>query len=284
MASVTAPTETPRPRRSRVDLRKQHGFGFIAACCLVVLYAPILVLIVYSFNGIRSVNIFSGFSLEWYERAFANEDIQAAAWNSLEIAGFATVVSTICATMAALATTRTRPWRGMTGSYLVINLPLMVPEIVTAIASLLFFKSLLNEVIGFDFGLGNLMIAHAVFCIPFAYLPIRARLEDMDRTLEQAAADLYATPWQTFRYITLPLLTPGITAGATLAFVVSFDDFTITQFLVGPGQTTLPIYIWTSLRRGISPEINAMSSILLLVSVILVTASFLLGRRRSKGR
>jgi spermidine/putrescine transport system permease protein len=181
--------------------------------------------------------------------------------------------------MAALATTRTRPWRGMTASYMVVNLPLMVPEIVTAIATLIFF-ALIYATLGLSLGIGNLMIAHAVFCVPFAYLPIRARLEDMDRTLEQAAADLYATPWQTFRRVTLPLMMPGITAGATLAFVVSFDDFTITLMLAGPGQTTLPIYIWTSLRRGISPEINAMSSILLVISVILVTASFLLGRRR----
>jgi spermidine/putrescine transport system permease protein len=280
MASVrSAAPRVASAKRSRVDLRKQHGFGFMAALCLVVLYAPIMVLVAYSFNDTRSVSQWSGFSFAWYEKAFANSEIQDAALTSIQIAGFATVVATICATMAALATTRTRPWRGMMGSYLVINLPLMVPEIVTAIATLIFF-ALLNNALGISLGIGNLMIAHAVFCIPFAYLPIRARLEDMDRTLEQAAADLYATPWRTFRYVTLPLMMPGITAGATLAFVVSFDDFTITQLLVGPGQTTLPIYIWTSLRRGISPEINAMSSILLLVSIALVTVSFLIGRRR----
>jgi spermidine/putrescine transport system permease protein len=269
----------PARRRSKVDLRKQPGFGFMAALCLIVLYAPILVLFVYSFNDTRSVSQWSGFSLDWYTKAFENTAIQEAAWNSLKIALVATVVATTCATMAALATTRTRPWRGMTTSYMVVNLPLMVPEIVTAIATLIFF-ALVYATLGLSFGLGNLMIAHAVFCVPFAYLPIRARLEDMDRTLEQAAADLYATPWQTFRRVTLPLMMPGVTAGATLAFVVSFDDFTITLMLAGPGQSTLPIYIWTSLRRGISPEINAMSSILLVISIILVTASFLLGRRR----
>ena len=277
MASVAA--SAPERRRRRFDLRKQPGFGFMAALCLLVLYAPIMVLIAYSFNETRSVSQWQGFSLEWYVKAFANKEIQEAAWNSLQIALVATVIATVCATMAALATTRTRPWRGMTTSYMVVNLPLMVPEIVTAIATLIFF-ALLYAALGISFGIGNLMIAHAVFCVPFAYLPIRARLEDMDRTLEQAAADLYATPWQTFRRVTLPLMMPGVTAGATLAFVVSFDDFTITLMLAGPGQTTLPIYIWTSLRRGISPEINAMSSILLVISVILVTASFLLGRRR----
>ncbi|HEY7690068.1 MAG TPA: ABC transporter permease, partial [Dongiaceae bacterium] len=189
------------------------------------------------------------------------------------------VVSTIIATAAALATTRTKPWRGMNASYMAINMPLMVPEIVTAIATLTFF-GIIAAVIGTRLGIIQIMLAHACFCIPFAYMPIRARLEDMDLTLEQAAADLYATPWQGFRRVTLPLLMPGIIAGATLAFVASFDDFTITSMLVGPGETTLPIYVWTSLRRGISPEINAMSTILLVISILLVSASFMIGRKK----
>lgn len=268
-----------RRQRARVDLRKQHGFGAMAAFCVALLYAPIFILVAYSFNDSRSVSQWTGFSLEWYEAVFENDEMIEAAIVSLQIAIFATVIATIVATMAALATTRTRPWRGMTSSYMVVNLPLMVPEIVTAIATLIFF-GLLTNVFGLNFGLGNLMLAHTVFCIPFAYMPIRARLEDMDKTLEQAAADLYASRWQTFRRVTLPLLMPGIVAGATLSFVISFDDFTISLFVAQPGQTTLPIYIWTSLRRGISPEINAMSSLLLLISVMLVTASFLWGRRK----
>jgi spermidine/putrescine transport system permease protein len=274
------PGEEPAPRRGRrVDLRRQPGFGTLAVFCIAFLYAPIFILVVYSLNATRSVSQWAGFTTEWYSKVFDNSEIQDAAWNSIQIAGFATIVATIIATMAALATTRTRPWRGQTASYMVINLPLMVPEIVTAIATLIFFALLFNG-LGINFGIGNLMIAHTVFCIPFAYMPIRARLEDMDKTLEQAAADLYATPWQAFRRVTLPLMMPGVTAGATLAFVVSFDDFTITQLVAGPGQSTLPIYIWTSLRRGISPEINAMSSLLLLVSILLVTLSFIIGRRR----
>ena len=114
-----------------------------------------------------------------------------------------------------------------------------------------------------------------MFCIPFAYMPIRARLEDMDLTLENAAADLYATPWNTFRRITLPLLLPGILSGAALAFIVSFDDFTITQLVAGPGQTTLPLYIWNQIRRPMTPEINAISTILLMVSILFVSISFL---------
>ncbi|MGH6884752.1 MAG: ABC transporter permease [Geminicoccales bacterium] len=279
LGSQDTAARPPLPRGKSLDLTRQPGFGTIAIFCLAVLYAPIFVLVAYSFNGVRSVSKLSGFSLEWYARALANEDMLDAAINTLQVGIVATLASTIIATAAALATTRTRPWRGMASSYMVVNLPLMVPEIVTAVATLIFF-ALLASTLGIGLGIGNLMIAHTVFCIPFAYLPIRARLEDMDLTLEQAAADLYATPWQAFRRVTLPLLAPGITAGATLAFVVSFDDFTITQLVAGPGQSTLPIYIWTSLRRGISPEINAMSSILLGVSVLLVTSSFVIAHRR----
>lgn len=266
------------PARS-LDLKRQPGFQAVAWACLGLLYAPIAVLLVFSFNVNRSVTNWGGFSLDWYAKALHNEGIQSAAVVSLKIAVSATIVSTVIATAGALATTRTRPWPGQMSSYMVINLPLMVPEIVTAIATLSFF-ALVASAFGVRFGLGNLIITHTVFCIPFAYLPIRARLEDMDLTLEQAAADLYATPWKAFRRVTLPLLAPGITSGAALAFIVSFDDFTISQLVAGPGQTTLPIYIWGAIRRGISPEINAVSTILLAISVLFVSFSFLIGRRR----
>jgi spermidine/putrescine transport system permease protein len=265
--------------RATIDLKRQPGFRAMAWACVVLLYAPILLLGLFSFNANRSVTNWTEFSLAWYGRVFVNEAIREAAITSLQVSISATVLATLIATAAALATTRTGPWPGQTASYLVINLPLMVPEIVTAIATLSFF-ALVASVAGIRFGLGNLIIAHTVFCIPFAYLPIRARLEDMDLTLEQAAADLYATPWQCFRRITLPLLSPGISAGAALAFIVSFDDFTISVLVAGPGQTTLPIYIWGALRRGITPEINAASSILLGISVLFVTLSFLIGRHR----
>ena len=149
-----------------------------------------------------------------------------------------------------------------------------------AVATLSFF-ALLASTAKINLGIGNLILAHSVFCIPFAYMPIRARLEDMDLTLEQAAADLYATPWQAFQRVTLPLLTPGVSSGAALAFIVSIDDFTITQMVAGPGQTTLPLYIWGQLHKtGVTPEINAISTILLVVSILFVTLSFFIGRKR----
>ena len=160
-----------------------------------------------------------------------------------------------------------------------INLPLMVPEIVTGVATLTFF-AIIRQALGIQ-TLWWLIMAHTVFCIPFAYLPIRARLEGMDLTLEQAAADLYATPWRIFRRVTFPLLWPGVLAGAMLAFVISLDDVVITMLVAGPGETTLPVFIIGQLRRGVTPEINAVSTLFLGVSALLVTTVFLLTRRKS---
>ena len=156
-----------------------------------------------------------------------------------------------------------------------IMLPLMIPEIVTAIATLSFFSA-----IGLSLGIGNIVIAHAVFCIPFAFLPVRARLAGMDETLEQAARDLYASDWQVFRRVTLPLLMPGVLSGAMLAFIISIDDFIITLMVAEAGTTTLPLYIYGMVRIGISPEVNAVSTILLAVSVLFVALSYMAGRCR----
>jgi spermidine/putrescine transport system permease protein len=162
---------------------------------------------------------------------------------------------------------------------MIINLPLLVPEICTAVATLLFFAAL-----GINLGFVTLVLAHICFCIPFAYLPIRARLEDMDKTLEQAAADLYATPWQAFRRVTLPLLMPGILAGATLAFITSIDDVVISSFVAGSGYQPLPIYIWAQVRNGVRPDINAVSTILLAVSIVFVSLSFYIGQLQQRAR
>jgi spermidine/putrescine transport system permease protein len=162
--------------------------------------------------------------------------------------------------------------------FAIVNQPLMVPEIVTAVALLIFF-AMIKVATGYT-GLWYLIIAHTAFCIPFAFLPIRARLQGMDLTLEQAAADLYATPWQAFRRVTLPQLWPGILAGAMLAFVISLDDVVITEFVKSAGQDTLPTYMLGQLRRVVTPEINAISTALLAVSVLLVMAFFFLSRSR----
>jgi len=261
------------------DVRRQPGFTTVALFCFVVLYLPIILLVIYSFNAGESIAIWKGFSWRWYVSAWDNEKVQAATIRSLVVAVSASAIATTAAVLAALATTRTTPWRGQTLAFALINQPLMVPEIVTAVALLIFF-ALIKVWTGYT-GLGYLILAHAAFCLPFAYMPVRARLQGMDLSLEQAAADLYGTPFQVFRRITLPQLFPGILAGAMLAFVISLDDVVITEFVKSAGQDTLPTYMLGQLRRVITPEINAISTALLAISVILVTGFFLLSRKRT---
>ena len=267
-----------RPSTDARELRRQPLFTGMSWLVLLFLYAPIAVLVVFSFNDNRSVVRWTEFSLRWYAAALENDDIRRSAMISVQVALTATVFSTIIATMAALATTRGDVYRGRSAAIALINQPLMIPEIVTAIATLAFF-SILRQLTGVT-GLGWLILAHTVFCVPFAYMPIRARLSDLSVTYEAAAADLYATPWQTFRYVTLPLLMPGVMAGAMLAFVVSLDDVIITLLVAGPGETTLPIYILGQIRRGVTPEVNAVSTILIGVTIAMVALTFFLQRKR----
>lgn len=267
-------------RRRRFDLRRQPGFTAVAAICFAFLYAPIVTLVVYAFNASNSIATWNGVSLRWFISAWHNDEVISDSLRSLEIASVAAVIATVTATMAALATTRTKPYRGLSWKYAFINQPLMVPEIVTAVALLIFF-SRIKVWTGYT-GLGYLIAAHTAFCIPFAYLPIRARLESMDLALETAAADLYATPWRAFRRITFPLLWPGILAGLMLAFVISLDDVVITEFVKSGGQDTLPTYMLGQLRRVVTPEINAIATVFLLISVTIVTVFFFFSRAKER--
>lgn len=260
------------------QIARLPGFATIALAAFVLLYLPIFTLVIYSFNDSNSVAVWGGVSLHWYSAAWANADVKAATLRSLVIGASAAGLSTALATMAALGTTRRKAFKGQTLVYVLINQPLMVPEVVTAVALLIFF-GIIKVATGYQ-GLGYLIAAHTAFCIPFAYLPIRARLESMDLALETAAADLYASSWQTFRRVTLPLLAPGIMAGAMLAFVISLDDVVITEFVKSGGQDTLPTYMLGQLRRAFTPEVNAISTMLLGVTVVLLTAFFLLTRKK----
>ena len=256
------------------DWRRTPGLPSFTALIIAFLYAPLLVLVIYSFNASRMTTVWAGFSLQWFVQVAHNGDIRGAALNSLIIAMAATIASTAIATAAALALERgVMPFgRGLVTG--MIAMPLVVPEIIGAITTLVFFSAL-----GMHYGLLNLIIAHTIFCIPFAVLPIRARLLDMGGTLEEAGRDLYADEWQLFRRITLPLLMPAIGAGAIMAFVVSLDDFLISMMVSSAGSTTLPVYVYGMMRLGVTPEVNAISTILLVVSLIFVTAALLLGRR-----
>jgi len=260
------------------DLRSQPAFTLIALFTFFMLYLPIAALVVYAFNAGSSMAMWEGVSLRWFYSAASNERVQEAALRSVIIGVSAALIATVAATMAAIATTRVKPYPGLTFKYAFINQPLMVPEIVTAVALLIVF-SRIKVWSGYS-GLGYLIAAHAAFCIPFAYLPIRARLESMDLTLERAAADLYATPWKAFRHVTLPLLRPGIIAGFMLAFVISLDDVVITEFVKSGGQDTLPTYMLGQLRRETTPEVNAIATVFLFASLVLVTVFFFVNRRK----
>jgi spermidine/putrescine transport system permease protein len=259
------------------SVAKLPGFTTTAIIVFIALYLPILTLVAYSFNASQSVAVWGGFSWDWYVKAWNNDAVKDATMRSLLIAVCAAVISTAAATMAALGTTRRKAFKGQTFIYVMINQPLMVPEIVTAVSLLILF-GMVKQATGIQ-GIGYVIFAHSAFCIPFAYLPIRARLEGMDLTLETAAADLYATPWQTFRHVTLPILLPGVIAGAMLAFVISLDDVVITEFTKSGGQDTLPTYMLGQMRRQLTPEINAISSMLLALTIVLLTAFFLLTRK-----
>lgn len=267
-------TSSSTKTRKMLPVGHYRGLSAWTAVFFIFLYLPIVVLIFYSFNANRMVMNWGGFGIDWYIKAFNNADIQKAVWNSLVVATVATGVATAIATIGALVLARGGNFRGKTVSLGLITLPLMVPEIVTAVAVLIFFSA-----IGMNLGLGNVIIAHITFCIPFAFMPIRARLEGMDTNLEQAARDLYASEWETFRFVTMPLLMPGIVAGAMLSFVISMDDFIITLMVGGAGSTTLPVYIYSMIRRGLTPEINAVSTMLLLASIAIVTAYWILSKK-----
>lgn len=259
------------------DIRSYGGFFAMTLICLFILYAPLIVVMVYSFNDSRSITNWEGVSLRWYTDIFVgpeSEKFKLAAWNSLYIAVLAASAATVIATAAAIGMIRGGNFRGKSASFALISLPIMVPEIVTAVATLIFFSA-----IGFKLGSLSILVAHIVFCIPFAYLPISARLQGIEASYEEAAQDLYASRWATFRHVLMPIMGPGIVSGFLLAFIISLDDFIITNFVKGAGVETLPTAIFGSVKQGIKPNIMALSTLLLLFSIFLVTLSYFIGRR-----
>ncbi len=264
-------------RSQTLNIRNYTGFASMTVVCLLILYLPLAVVAVYSFNASQSIVAWEGFSFRWYVDVFTgleSEKFKLAARNSFVIALTAATVSTMIATLAATGMTRGGRFRGRTLSFGLISLPLMVPEIVTAVATLIFFNT-----IGFERGLLTILLAHIAFCIPFAYLPIAARMQGIEETYEQAAQDLYATKRQAFTKILLPLMMPGIISGFLLAFIISLDDFIITNFVKGAGVETLPTAIFGAVKQGIKPNIMAISTMLLGFSIVMVTISYFVSKK-----
>lgn len=243
----------------------------------IFLYAPIIILVVFSFNASRFVSDWRGFTLQWYAQLFGNQAIGAALRNSLIVAGGSTLISTVFGTMVALAMERYNFWGKLPFDAL-LYLPIIIPDIAMAVMLLLFFV-----LAHMNLGLTTIIISHVAFNISFVAVVVRARLAYFDISLEEAAQDLYANEWQTFRRVTLPLIMPGILGGALLAFTLSIDDFVITFFTAGPGSTTLPLRVYGMIKMGITPEINALSSMMLLASMGLVLMSLLLQKGGGRG-
>lgn len=246
-------------------------------------YLPILVLIVLSFNENRNVNIWTGFSTRWYGEILDNADVLRALRNSLVVAGVSTVCSTALGTAAALAVERFR-FRGRRLFDGLLYLPIIIPDVTMAVMMLLFFVQALDLVNGLlgtrlNLGLATISLSHIAFNISFVAVVVRARLGQLDPAIEEAAADLYAGRWQVFRRVTLPLILPGVLGGALLALTLSLDDVVITSFVSGPGSTTLPVYVFGLVRRGVTPLINAVSTVMLLGSMLLVGLSLMVQRR-----
>jgi spermidine/putrescine transport system permease protein len=248
-----------------------------AALVFAFLFAPIIVLVVFSFNEARSGTDFTGFSTKWYRDLAENSGVQQAFRNTLKVGLVATFVATIIGTLAAFALTRFR-FRGRAGYSTLVFVSLVMPEVVLGIALLAFFV----EFAHMKLGLTTVMLSHVTFCIAFVIVVVKSRLASFDDRLIEAAADLGATPLQTFVRVVLPLAAPGIAAGAMLAFTISLDDVVITFFTSGPGSTTLPLYIFGQLRFGVSPSINALSSVVLLFSLVLLGIGGLISARAAK--
>lgn len=261
----------------RHDVKRYPGLGPLTLLFFVYLYAPLAVIVVYSFNANKIAGIWTHFSFHWYGEALNNTALMNALETSLTVAAVATVVATSIALMAALAIIRGRNVRFRKLSETIVNLPLLLPEIVLAVATLILFS-----LIGVQNGMIKLIIAHSAFCTPFAFLPIRARLQGMSLDLEEASADLYASRWTTFRRVTLPLIFPGVFSGAMLAFLISMDDFITSMMLSSGGTTTLPVYIFSLIRSGTSPELNAIATLLILASLVLATLALAVAARGSR--
>ena len=230
----------------------------------VFLYAPMLSLIVYSFNESRLVTVWSGFSVKWYAELFRDQQMMDAAWISLQVAFWTACASVVLGTMAAMAMTRMRDFPGKTLFGGLITAPLVMPEVIIGLSILLLFVAIGPVTgIGEQRGATTIWIAHVTFCMAFVTIVISSRLSELDRSLEEAAMDLGANRVKVFFVITLPIILPAILAGWLLAFTLSLDDLVIASFVSGPSSTTLPIKIFSSVRLGVSPKVNALATILI---------------------
>jgi putrescine transport system permease protein len=261
---------------------KRNSTFLITVLCFgfAFLYVPILSMIFFSFNRSRLATVWGGFSTQWYGKLFANQQVLNAALLSLEIALVSATIATILGTMAGLALARFRRFRGRSMFSGLVTAPLIMPEVITGISSLMLFIWM-AEWIGWPGkrGFTTITIAHITFSMTYVATIVQSRLSSMDMSVEEAAMDLGSKPWQVLKDITLPIIAPAILSGWLLAFTISLDDVVITAFTTGPGATTLPLLIWSKVKLGVTPDINALATmIVLVVATGVIIAAVLMGR------
>lgn len=251
------------------------GFGY------AFLYVPVLLLVIYSFNESRLVTVWGGFSTKWYGELLANRQLLDAAWLSVRIAAVNATIAVLLGTLAANALVRHGRFRGRTGFTLLLTAPLVMPDVIIGLALLLLFVAL-EQAVGWPSGRGftTITIAHITFSMAYVAVVVKSRLSQMDRSLEEAAMDLGARPLAVYLQITLPLIAPALLAGWLLAFTLSLDDLVVASFVAGPGSTTLPMVVYSSVRMGVSPQINALATLIVLVVTVGVIVAGLAMRGR----
>ena len=286
----TAARARPKRRVLPLEYARRRSIQALLAAIFVFLYFPIVALIAFSFNNSRRNVTWQGFTFDYYVKAFNNASLHEAFTNSLIVAGTSTLVSTVLGAMLGLALYRFRfPMKGLADGW--VSLPIVIPEVCMGVAMLAFFVAVFGAMDPIFYrytgqhlqlGLFTITISHIAFTIPFVAVVIRARMAGFDQSLEEASRDLGANQWQTFWGVTFPYMGPGLMAGALLAFTLSLDDFVITFFTSGPGSTTFPLKIYSMVRFSVTPEVNAASTVLIVLTLTLTVIAMAIQGRSSK--
>ncbi|MEK6215728.1 MAG: ABC transporter permease subunit [Boseongicola sp.] len=257
-------------------MRRLSGFNIVSLTLgFAFLYIPMVILVIYSFNESKLVTVWAGFSTKWYGELLRNEAMIDAAWVTIRVAFFSSTIATVLGTMAAYVLVRRGRFAGRTLFSGMIYAPLVMPEVITGLSLLLLFIA-----IGVDRGVLTIVLAHTTFSMCYVSVVVSSRLVTFDQSLEEAALDLGASPFEAFRLVTLPIIAPAVISGWLLAFTLSLDDLVIASFASGPSATTLPIKIYSSVRLGVSPEINALSTIIIAIVTVGVLAASIISKRQ----
>ncbi len=266
------------PTHAAASRNADRALSVHGVVVFLFLYVPILLLVVFSFSDASNLSVWGGWSLRWYRKMFTNDPLLRSMRNSVVVALVSTGISTVLGTAAALALERYRRWLGKRTFDALLYLPVIIPDVTMGVMLLMWFTT-----INWSLSLTTIILSHIAFNISFVAIVVRARLANLDPSLEEAAADLYADRWQAFRRVTLPLIMPGIVGGALLALTLSLDDVVITSLVQGPGSTTLPVFVFGLIKRQVTPEINAVSTVMLLASMVLVFGSLAFQREPRAG-